>query len=55
MLYQETVYLTPMVRDFPYLMAIYPIYFALLLSPLLWLVLKKRKKDAEQGGPVSSP
>ena len=49
MLYQETVYLTPAVHDFPYLMAIYPFYFALILSPLAFIARRNRNRIAESG------
>jgi hypothetical protein len=44
MLYQETVYLTPAVHDFPYLMAIYPFYFALILSPLAFIARRNQNQ-----------
>jgi hypothetical protein len=59
MLYQETVYQTPAVRDFPYLIAVYPIYFAILLSPLAFIAHRNQNRTAEHDGdgkpgPVSS-
>lgn len=49
MLYQETVYLTPAVQDFPYLIAVYPIYFALILSPLAFIARRNGNRTAESG------
>jgi site-specific recombinase len=48
-LYQETVHLTPAVRDFPYLMAVYPFYFATLLSPIAFIARRNRNRFAESG------
>ena len=45
----ETVYLTPAVQDFPYLIAVYPIYFALILSPLAFIARRNGNRTAESG------
>jgi hypothetical protein len=47
MLYQEGVYLTPAVHDFPYLMAVYPFYFAVILSPLAFIARAKRRMGGQ--------
>jgi hypothetical protein len=44
MLSQETVHLTPAVHDFPYLTAIYPIYFALILSPIAFIARRNQNQ-----------
>lgn len=48
MAYQQSIYPTPQASDFPILLALYPLYFAILFSPLLLIAL--RNKNTEPGG-----
>ena len=49
MAYQENIYPTPAVVDFPILLVLYPIYFALLFSPILVIAILNERKKPEQG------
>jgi uncharacterized membrane protein YjjP (DUF1212 family) len=45
MKYQERSYQTPLPQDFPILLVLYPIYFALLFYPLLLIGQRNNKKQ----------
>ncbi len=49
MAYQESIYPTPAVIDFPILMFIYPLYFAIMFSPLLFIAFLNGRRNPESG------
>jgi len=54
MAYQESIYPTPAVIDFPILIVIYPLYFSILFSPLLIIAFLNERRNPEQGEVVNS-
>ena len=50
MKYQESIYLTPAPSDFHVLMLIYPVYFAIVFTPLLVVALKNRNSEQNASG-----
>jgi len=50
MIWAESAYLTPQISDFPLLMLAYPVYFAVILSPMLIWIQQKKKAEQDANG-----